>query len=64
MQIASRFKIIFGLKGRFFDIMPRSLVVLLIIVIMIIGAMFFFASRDVEQDLRVIEKPVVAGGIK
>mgnify|MGYP003634456746 CR=1 len=43
--------------------MPRNLVFLIVFLAVIIGAMFLFASIDVEQDLKPVEKPVVGGAL-
>lgn len=40
--------------------MPRNLVFLIIFLAAVIGAMFLLASMDVEQDMKAVEKPVIA----
>ncbi len=40
--------------------MSRSLVFLIVFLAAVIGAMFLLASLDVEQELKPVEKPVVA----
>ncbi len=40
--------------------MPRNLVFLIVILVAVIGAMFLLASMDVEQDMKPVEKPVIA----
>ena len=39
--------------------MPRQLVYLVLFAAILIGAAVFLASRDVEQPLQPVEKPVV-----
>lgn len=40
--------------------MPKNLLFLIVFLVALIGALFLLASMDVEQDMKPIEKPVIA----
>lgn len=39
--------------------MPRMLVILIGLIILLIAGMFYLASIDVEQEPKLVEKPVI-----
>ena len=43
--------------------MPRSLFFLLVCLALIVAGMFMLAAIDVEQEERLIEKPVIGGDL-